>query len=283
MKLLTFNQNGTPCVGLKEDTGIRELSPLADQLGLTLKAMLEREALSRIQDHDLSQLPLLDPDTISYLPPIPNPEKILCIGINYAKHIEETGMPKPRRPMVFTRFPDTQVGHQEALIRPAASNKYDFEGELAVIIGRSARNVPADQALDVIAGYSCYNDGSVRDWQVHTSQFTPGKNFPRSGSFGPWLVTPDEIPDPSQLHLVTRVNGEILQDTLTSDLIFDIPALIEYISTFTPLSPGDVIVTGTPGGAGAFRDPKVWLQPGDRVEVDIEGIGLLSNEVVAEG
>jgi 2-keto-4-pentenoate hydratase/2-oxohepta-3-ene-1,7-dioic acid hydratase in catechol pathway len=188
----------------------------------------------------------------------------------------------PDYPVVFVRFPGSQTGHEQAIVRPRVSEKYDYEGELAIIIGKRARHVGRSEALDCIAGYSCFMDGSVRDWQSHTPQFTAGKNFARSGSMGPWLVTRDEVPDPTELTLTTRLNGEVMQNGRLADLLFDIPTLIEYCSTFTELLPGDVIATGTPGGVGAARTPPVWLKQGDTVEVDISGIGLLVNPVVDE-
>jgi 2-keto-4-pentenoate hydratase/2-oxohepta-3-ene-1,7-dioic acid hydratase in catechol pathway len=167
-------------------------------------------------------------------------------------------------------------------VRPRASTKFDYEGELAVVIGRTARHVSRDRALEYVAGYTCFNDGSLRDWQGHSTQFTPGKNFEGSGAMGPWLVTSDELPDPAALHLTTRVNGDTVQSAPLSDLLFDVPALIEYISTFARLEPGDVIATGTPGGVGAYRTPPLWLRPGDVVEVEIDRIGVLRNSVIDE-
>jgi 2-keto-4-pentenoate hydratase/2-oxohepta-3-ene-1,7-dioic acid hydratase in catechol pathway len=215
-------------------------------------------------------------------PVIPNPRRIICVGINFMAHIREMGREPPEYPWLFVRWPDSQVGHRQPLVKPFASGKYDFEGELAVIIGKPARHVRAADALDYVAGYSCFMDGSVRDWQNHGTQFTPGKNFKASGSFGPWLVTSDEIPDPSVLNLETRLNGQLMQQAPLSDLRFDVPTLIEYCSTFAELQPGDVISTGTPGGVGFARKPPVWLQPGDTIEVEIDGIGVLQNPIVAE-
>ena len=221
-------------------------------------------------------------DSVRFLPLIPAPDKILCVGVNYRPHIEEMGRDVPDYPVVFVRFPGSQVGHSQSVIRPAASEKFDFEGELAIVIGKSARHVNRVDALDYIAGYCCFMDGSVRDWQKHTMQFTPGKNFAKSGSMGPWLVTRDEIPDPESLALTTRVNGVLMQEGQVADLVFDIPALIEYCSTFTELLPGDVIATGTPGGVGAARTPPLWLKAGDSIEVNIPGVGLLVNSVADE-
>ena len=221
-------------------------------------------------------------DGLGLLPVIPDPAKIFCIGLNYASHIAEMGNKQQTYPTVFTRWPDTLAAHGAPLERPRATQRFDYEGELAVIIGRGGRAISRERAMDHVAGYSIFNDASVRDWQRHTSQFTPGKNFPATGGFGPALVTPDEIDDLAALHVRTRLNGVTMQDQPIADLIFDVPALIEYLSAFTPLAPGDVIVTGTPGGVGDGRDPPVYLQPGDVVEVSIGAIGTLRNPVIGE-
>lgn len=207
--------------------------------------------------------------------------KILCVGVNYRPHIEEMGREIPDYPVVFTRFASSLVGPDEPVIRPRVSEQFDFEGELAVVIGKPARHVRRQDALDYVAGYCCFLDGSVRDWQRHTGQFTAGKNFDRSGAVGP-MVAASDIPDPAELELTTRVNGEIMQQGQVADLVFDIPRLIEYCSTFTELQPGDIIATGTPGGVGAARTPPVWLRDGDLIEVDIPGIGVLRNPVQDE-
>lgn len=216
---------------------------------------------------------------VRYLPVVPNPDKIFCIGINYATHLRETGRPAPQHPVIFTRFANSQIGAQEDMLRPKESIEFDFEGELAVVIGKAGRRIAAVDALDYVAGYACYNDGSIRDWQRHTSQFAPGKNFRGTGAFGPWLVTTDDIPDPAQLTLETRLNGQVMQSAPISDLIFGVADLIAYCSTFTDLAPGDVIITGTTGGVGAFREPQVWMKPGDTVEVEISSIGVLRNGI----
>ena len=208
--------------------------------------------------------------------------KIFCVGVNYLPHIKEMGRERPPFPVLFVRFADSIVGHEQPLIRPRASVQFDYEGELAVVIGKTARHVPRARAYEYVAGYSCFNDGSVRDFQRHTIQWTPGKNFHRSGSFGPWLVTSDEQPDPARMQLTTRLNGEVVQNESVGELCFDVPQLIEYCSTWTQLAPGDVIVTGTPGGVGAGRTPPLWMKAGDSVEVDISGIGVLRNDVVDE-
>jgi 2-keto-4-pentenoate hydratase/2-oxohepta-3-ene-1,7-dioic acid hydratase in catechol pathway len=228
---------------------------------------------------DGTALPLA---AVTLLPPIPDPAKIFCIGLNYASHVAEMCNKPPAFPTVFTRWADTLAAHGTPLIKPGATERFDYEGELAVVIGRPGRAIARERALDPVAGYAVFNDASVRDWQRHTSQFTPGKNFPSTGGFGPALVTPDEVGDLGAQRVQTRLNGTLMQDQPVSDLIFDVPALIEYLSAFTALSPGDVIVTGTPGGVGDGRDPPVYLQPGDTVEVSIGTIGTLRNEVVAE-
>jgi 2-keto-4-pentenoate hydratase/2-oxohepta-3-ene-1,7-dioic acid hydratase in catechol pathway len=204
--------------------------------------------------------------------------KILCVGVNYRPHIEEMGREVPTYPVVFIRLPGSLVQDGEALIRPSVSEQFDFEGELAVVIGQRARHVVRADAFDYIGGYCCFMDGSVRDWQRHTGQFTAGKNFDRSGAIGP-VVPAADIADPRKLELTTRVNGKVMQEGRIADLVFDIPALVEYCSTFTELLPGDVIATGTPGGVGAARKPPVWLRDGDLVEVAITGIGTLTNPV----
>ena len=219
---------------------------------------------------------------VSFLPPIPNADKYICVGLNYKTHIAELGRTMEEHPTLFQRMASSHVGHLEPMVRPKVSDKFDYEGELAVIIGKGGRHIPADKALAAIAGYSIYNDGSIRDYQRHTQQYTPGKNFWRSGAFGPWMTTADEIKDPRKLRLQTRLNGEVLQDTLVDDLLFSIEQIIAYTSIFTPLLPGDVIVTGTPGGVGGARKPPLWMKPGDTIEVEIDKIGVLRNPIVAE-
>lgn len=282
MKIASFTHHGQDSYGVVQGNQIIDLGSMKVTLGADLKEVIARNRLVELGESDLSELPRLDIADITFLPVIGNPGKILCIGINYATHVRETGRDMPTYPMIFTRFADSQTAHEQAILRPTASPKLDFEGELAVVIGRTARHVKQAEALDFVAGYSCYNDGSVRDWQKHTIQFVPGKNFPQTGGFGPWLVTADEIQNPQDLELTTRLNGQVMQHTSTSDMIFDVCKLIEYCSTFTELAPGDVIVSGTTGGVGAFREPPVWMQPGDIVEVEISSIGILRNTIADE-
>ncbi len=282
MRLLTFKRGGDASYGVVIDGGVADLGARFSSRWSDLAAVLRDGAMDELRDlaGGLSaDFPL---DEARFLPPILDPGRIVCIGLNYRSHIEETGRKIPAHPMLFTRYPDSHVAHGEAIIRPAVSEQHDFEGELAVIVGRGGRYIPAARALDHVAGYSCYNDGSIRDFQEHTTQFTSGKNFWRSGAFGPWMVTADEIPDPGTLQLETRLNGRVMQSAPTSDLLFDVPCLFEYISTVFPLRPGDVISTGTTGGVGKARTPPVFLQPGDRIEVELSGIGTLSNPVEGE-
>ncbi len=282
MKLASFIVQGRSTYGVVDGDQVVDLESLKHTFGTDLKQAIANNRLADLTSVVLTSLPHIPLAEVAFLPVIPNPGKVLCIGINYATHVRETGREMPIYPMIFTRFADSQTAHLHPIVRPKASHKLDFEGELAVVIGKPARHVKQADALDYVAGYACYNDGSVRDWQKHTIQFTPGKNFPNTGGFGPWLVTSDEIGDPQDLELTTRLNGEVMQHTSTSDMIFDVRKLIEYCSTFTELAPGDVIVSGTTGGVGAFREPPVWMKPGDEVEIEISRIGILRNSIVDE-
>lgn len=277
MRYSTFRYDSKTRWGKIVEGGIAPL----DHAFPTLKSAIEAGALGsdELRGSDEDPIPLLK---VEFLPLIPNPGKILCVGLNYENHRRETGRAEVKNPTIFTRTPDSQTAHRAAIVRPPESVQLDYEGELAIVIGTGGRRIAAADALDHIAGYSCYNDGSVRDWQAHTIQFTPGKNFPGTGAFGPWLVTPEEFGIPQEQRIQTRLNGVVMQSALFSDMIFPVARLIEYCSTFTPLSPGDVIVTGTPGGVGVKRDPQVFMKPGDRVEVEIDGIGILENQIVDE-
>lgn len=281
MRVISFEHRGGASFGLFTDGGIVDCGArLAGEFS-DLRAVLSADALGRLKAMEADAADFSE-DEIAYLPVVPNASKLLCVGINYVAHIKETGREVPTHPVLFTRFSDTVVGHEQAMIRPRVSTDFDYEGELAVIIGKRARHVARSDAMNYIAGYSCFNEGSIRDFQRHTIQFTAGKNFYKSGGFGPWMVTTDEQPDPTAFHLQTRLNGKVLQDAPVSDLCFDIPQLIEYCSIWTPLEPGDVIVTGTPGGVGRVRKPPIWMKPGDIVEIDITGVGVLRNTVVDE-
>ena len=280
MKLISFIRKGMPRWGVVTDSGVLDMTGWEG--ARTLKGALELDLLPRLNAGlDLAR-PDLAMSDVSFLPVIPDPGKILCIGLNYLKHKQETGRPDVDNPTVFTRYADSQVAHLAPLIKPAVSDRFDYEGEMAVIIGKGGRNISEERALSYVAGYACYNDGSVRDWQRHTMQFTPGKNFPGTGGFGPMLVTADEVGDYTKLPIQTRLNGEVMQDASLADLIFPLERLIAYCSTFTPLSPGDVILTGTPGGVGDKRKPPVYMRDGDRVEVEIGMLGTLVNPVIDE-
>jgi 2-keto-4-pentenoate hydratase/2-oxohepta-3-ene-1,7-dioic acid hydratase in catechol pathway len=279
MRFLSYSAGGEASFGLAVDAGVVDLK---SRLGAaSLKALIADGGLARASD--LAGQAADHPwSAIAFEPVIPDPDKIICIGINYEEHRAETGRPVVGHPTVFTRFFNTQVGHEQPIVRPRASTAFDFEGELALVIGVPGRAIPADSAFDHVAGYACYNDVSVRDFQQHTSQFTPGKNFPQTGPFGPFLVTPDEVGPLGPQRIQTRLNGRIMQDARLDQMIFNVPKLIAYCSLWTELRPGDVIVTGTPGGVGARRDPPLWMKPGDEIVVEIEGVGQLTNRVVEE-
>ena len=282
MRLASFIGLDGPSYGVVRGDGLVDLRRASGGRFPTLKSVLADGDIGALL-HSVRDAPADVPlEGLRYLPPLPDPDKIICVGVNYHAHRHETGRAESAYPVLFTRFANTQVGHGEPLVLPRASRELDFEGELAVVMGRRARHVAAKDALGYVAGYACYQDASVRDWQRHTPQFTPGKNFLATGGFGPLLVMTDEIPDPSALTLSLRLNGEQMQHTPTDLMIFDIPALIQYISTFTELVPGDVLVTGTPGGVGWKRTPPVFLRVGDIVEVEVSGVGILRNPVVAE-
>lgn len=280
MKFVSYRTAVGPSFGIVSGDGVIDLprrtghATLRDLLAAGGAAALDAATRSAGPDIALAGLTLL--------PVIPNPDKIICVGLNYHDHVRETGRTVTEKPVLFARFPGSQVGHGAPLVRPKVSHDFDYEGELAVIIGRECRHVPEAAALGVIAGYACYNDGSVRDWQRHTSQFLPGKTFAGTGAFGPWMVSADEIADPAALTLETRLNGQVVQHTSTGLMITGIASLIAYCSTILPLLPGDVLVTGTPGGVGAKRTPPLWMKPGDIVEVEISGVGCLRNTVIAE-
>lgn len=281
MRFATISHAGRDRWGLVRDDAFVDLGARLGPRFPTLKSFLAGGALddARPFAEAPGDLALAD---VSFRPVVPDADKVLCIGVNYRAHRDEMGRADAAHPMVFTRFASVQVGHGEPIVQPRVSRELDFEGELAVIIGRRGRHVAEADALGYVAGYSCFDDATARDWQRHTSQFTPGKNFMATGGFGPWMVTPDELGDPTRLTLVTRVNGAELQRTTTDLMLCPIPRLIAYVSTFVELVPGDVLATGTPGGVGAKRNPPVFLQAGDVVEVEISRIGTLRNPVVAE-
>ncbi|MGM4989938.1 fumarylacetoacetate hydrolase family protein [Tardiphaga sp. 841_E9_N1_2] len=281
MKLASFQIGTSKTWGVIEGDEALDIGAVLGARYPDLKSVIAADALSVVRDAagKAKRIPTAD---ITWLPVIPNPDKILCIGLNYEMHRKETGRAEVDNPTVFGRFANSQTGHLTNIIRPKVSTHLDFEGELAIIIGKPGRHITQADAWSHIAGYACYNEGSVRDFQRHTHQFTPGKNFPETGGFGPWMMTPDELGDVAPLRLQTRVNGQVVQDATIDQMIFDIPRQIEYCSSFTRLEPGDVIATGTPGGVGAKRTPPLWLKPGDIVEVEIDRLGVLRNGVADE-
>ena len=264
--------------GAVTDKGIVDLRRYLGNQFPDLKALVAGNGFSQVGQY-LSAPADYQHTDITWLPVIPNPDKIVCVGLNYEEHRAETGRDKTENPALFLRVPESQVGHRQPILRPRESTHLDFEAEIAVIIGKPGRRIKSEKAWEHIAGYSCYNDGSVRDWQRHTVQWTAGKNFARTGAFGPWMVTADEIAPDTVLTLSCRLNGQRMQHATTEMMIFKIPRLIEYISTFTTLAPGDVIVTGTPGGVGARRNPPLWMKPGDTVEVEVDKVGVLVNTI----
>ena len=282
MKFLSFIRMGKPTFGAVNCQGIVPLGGRFDPTVNTLRDAIEQSRLFDAAEYARARDAELSWADVTLLPVIPDPSKILCIGLNYHKHKIETGRPDADHPTVFTRFADSQVAHGQPMVKPASSDQFDYEGEMAIVIGRGGRNIPIESALDHIAGYACYNDGSIRNWQRHTSQFTPGKNFPATGGFGPYMVTPEEVGDYKNLPIQTRLNGKIVQEASLADLIFPLEDLISYCSAFTPLSPGDVIVTGTPGGVGDRRDPPVYMFDGDVIEVNIGHLGTLVNPIIDE-
>ena len=277
MKFSSYRHQGQDGWGQITDAGI---TPLASADFPTLLSALragQLEALAAVGK--AAALPLAE---ITFLPVITEPGKIFCVGHNYEAHRIETQRDPTQHPLLFMRVAESQTAHGQPILLPPESSQLDYEGEIAVVIGKAGRRIAEADAWSHVAGYSAYNDGSVRDWQKHTIQFTAGKNFSATGAFGPWLVTRGEIADGQELSLQTRLNGELMQSTTTASMIFPIPVLIAYISTFTSLQPGDVIVTGTPGGVGVKRTPPVWMKVGDGVEVEGSGVGVLRNPGVAD-
>ncbi len=281
MRLISFKTATHASWGTLDGVEVKDLGSLASPSGRTLGDALRGGEL----DHLLAQAesaPTLPYSEIELLPSVTDAGKIVCIGLNYADHIAEMNRPTPEYPVVFTRFNDTFVGHDQPLIAPAASTQFDYEGEFTIVIGTGGRRIPAEQALDHVFGYTVMNDGSIRDYQRHTHQFTPGKNFPSSGGLGPVIVTADEFGAVNAQRISTRVNGTTVQSSTLDQLVFGVADLIAYCSEWTELAPGDLIATGTPGGVGDGHDPKFWVGPGDTVEVEVEGIGTLANPIIEE-
>ena len=279
MKLISFLNQGVPSYGVVSGDDVLDLTPILGAQAPDLKTLIAENLLGAVAQALQAHPPTLKFSQLSLLPVIPNPGQIFCIGLNYGEHVRETGREVTEVPTIFIRLADSQVAHGQDIVRPPESHRLDYEAEIAVIIGQGGRRIQEEDAWKHIAGYSCYNDGSVRDWQVATSQWTPGKNFYKTGGFGPWMVTSDEIAPGQVMRLQTVLNGQVLQDTTTDKMIHSIPRQIAYISTFIPLSPGDVIVTGTPGGVGNKRNPQVFMKPGDVAEIEVDAVGILRNTI----
>jgi 2-keto-4-pentenoate hydratase/2-oxohepta-3-ene-1,7-dioic acid hydratase in catechol pathway len=278
VKFISFERDGKPGFGVAVDGEVIELTGRI-RGARSLKDLLAHgdiEVARSVCERSSRDFAL---DDCTLLPVIPNPAKIICLGLNYRTHAEECGKPLPPKPVVFHRHAQTLVAHGQPLLRPAVSEQFDYEGELAVILGKRGGHIREEDALAHVAGYACFNEASVRDWQRHSHLYGMGKNFRSTGALGPWLVTTEEIPDPSVLQLRTLLNGEQVQATPLDDLIFSVPQLISYVSQAIDWLPGDVLVTGTPSGVGLFRDPPRFLRSGDVVEVQISGIGGLVNPV----
>lgn len=281
MKLVSFDHRNRYTWGVLEGTSsvfdLGAVSPYPDLRASLAACNIEEFAAWR------SAATCLNTGDVQLLPPIPQPGKILCVGLNYADHMAEMARPATSRPPIFTRFADTLIGDGEGILAPWCNATLDYEGELAVVIGTGGRHIAVEDALDHVLGYSVFNDASVRDYQRHSSQFTPGKNFPKTGAFGPHIITADEIGVRLEnLAIRTRLNGAVVQQSTLGNMIFSVAEIISYCSEWTTLSPGDVIATGTPGGVGSAHQPPLWIHPGDVVQVEIESIGHLTNPVVEE-
>jgi len=275
VKLASYVADAKECYGVVVGDDVVTMTghaSLREALAAGALEEMRKRAAGAKPDHKLSE--------IRFLPAIPNPRKILCAGVNYRSHAAEVGRELPKQPSLFIRFSDTLVGHDGEMIRPALSDNFDFEGELAMVIGKGGRHIPRERALDHVAGYTCFVDGSVRDYQKFS--VTSGKNWPGTGPLGPWIVTTDEIADPDKLTLTTRLNGQQVQHSGTDKLIYSCPQIVSFCSDFTELHAGDVIATGTPEGVGHGRKPPLWMKPGDLLEVDITGIGTLRTRIVDE-
>lgn len=277
MKLLTFEHGGSASWGALAGEEVADLGAATGYPGIV--EALRADALAEVAAA-ADGTPRVKLSEIGWLPVLGHPAKLVCIGLNYMVHVREMNRAVPTVPSLFLKYHDALVGHERDIVRPRVSDAFDFEGELAVVIGRAGRYIAEEDALSHVAGYTILNDGSIRDWQEEN--LSAGKNFPRTSGFGPCFVTADEIPDPHALGVRTRLNGETVQDGNTADFIFAIPKLIAYVSGFTPLAPGDTISTGTPHGVGHGRTPKLYMKPGDTIEVEIDRIGTLTNRVVQE-
>lgn len=285
MRLITYQHNGSAAIGVRRDDHLIPVADIDLSLPSSIRQLLAEDKLtslaSKLSQYHGTGISL---DNIEYLPLLPDPSKIICIGRNYAAHAKEGGAEVPSYPEVFFRGPSSLVAHNSPIIAPECSDKLDFEGEVAFVIGKKCRHATEENALKYIAGYSLFNDATVRDYQKISTQWTVGKNFDSTGAFGPELITQDELlKGMSSLEITTKLNGKVMQNASIDDLIFPIPKLIAILSQCMTLEPGDVVVTGTPAGVGFARTPPVWMKDGDLIEVSVEGLGTLSNKVQDEG
>ena len=284
MRLITFSHDGQEQIGVRNNDQVIPVASLSSAFGSDIVALLRHEQLDeltiKMREFDGCEIPL---DEIHYLPLLPKPGKIICIGRNYAAHAAEGGADTPTYPEIFFRGATSLVAHNAPIIRPQCSEKLDFEGEFAFVVGKACRHATQDNALEHIAGYTLFNDATLRDYQRFATQWTIGKNFDGTGAFGPELVTCDELPDGLQgLSLLTRLNGQEMQNGRIDDLVFPVRQLVTILSECMTLEPGDVVVTGTPAGVGYARKPPVWMKHGDSIEVEVAGLGVLSNSVQDE-
>ena len=286
MRIVNFKKKGVATLGVRRGSEVIDLSLADKSLPRDLAGLLAagKGALAKAKRaaRDAPKRAVVKAPRV-FLPPIPSPGKIICVGLNYSDHAAEAGLKPPDFPILFLRVPSSVVGHGQPIVRPKASKHFDYEAEMVAVIGRRGRNIPKSKALDYVAGYSVANEGSIRDYQMRSSQWTLGKNFDKTGAWGPDFVTADELPKGGKgLAIETRLNGRVLQSSSTSNMIFDTRTLVSVASTVMTLEPGDIILTGTPHGVGFVRKPPIFMKAGDTCEIEIEGIGLLRNPVRAE-
>ena len=281
MKFISFKHNDQNKFGIINNNKITDLTGKVSNSN-TLKDLISNQGIEEAKSYATNNPGNINESDIEYLPLIPNPGKIICVGLNYSEHVKETGRTVEQNPVTFFRVPESQTAHKQPIQRPKVSTHLDYECEMAVIMGDAGKHIKPENALKHIVGFSCYNESTVRDWQQHTRQFGMGKNFEKTGSFGPHMVLAENISDYTKLTIKTRLNGNVMQEAKLSQLIFDIPTLISYVSKAIPWRAGDVLVTGTPGGVGFKRKPPVFMKEGDQVEVEISEIGILSNIIKDE-
>ena len=281
MKFVSFLLKGSPKFGVSDGKNITDLTNKISG-SKTLKELISNNGITDAKKYAKENPGNININEIEFLPLIPNPGKIICVGLNYSDHVNEIGITLEKNPVIFLRVPQSQTAHKQIIQKPKVSNHLDYEGEMAVIMGNAGKHIEPKNALKHIVGYSCYNESTVRDWQQHTKQFTMGKNFEKTGSFGPYMVLAEEISDYKKLTIQTRLNDKLMQKASLSQLIFDIPTLISYISKAMPWQAGDVLVTGTPGGVGFKRNPPVYMKDGDKIEVEITDVGILTNTIKDE-